>query len=587
MDAGRSHSCWRPPRSLLLLCVLLIVTSSHAEQQVRQAGGQEETTRRLGAEGNSTVTPDCGDPYHSHWDWHNDQYSFVECMVLLPMILMAIVFEKIHKAMHHMVMHQTKVHIDDLDHGKKEIIHKGHVKGLYLIRLFERSSEEFMVLGFIAFCVWCLNKGSTFQKVVRPYDSYLRSGVGTPYTSYGPPAGGELLHLVEDVHMQLFIAMVFYFLLMVAAVHYVENSIALWNRYEKELKEKGYPEKCDGSITSIILRVLARRNISLFSYHSVRKYFIRWTLHNRKDCFKSENERQNEKELRQFARGFDFSLYLTVHLDEIMDEMLTIHAETWCFVAFFYAIMGVVARFAYEGRGDKIDPVHYGIGAVFFCIQIGILVCVQIFYRRSIDQGGDIDDLSANGLGKAASAKNFARASASAVNVKEGDDDAKLEEKSVAHNAEMLLLRALQAILLYSCFFCARFVGSPNVYALSLSKYTKIYGMAQWEKAVVVTCLILCTFCILPVLIGEINLMFRLPPFVDSAECSVVSVICKKMRDARTQPGKAGKSSNSHKSLVNAGPVDFPSIKEGETPLMSRGTEVPTTASRNKIHPAR
>jgi hypothetical protein len=120
----------------------------------------------------------------------------------------------------------------NLDIAKKQIIKEGHTPGLYLVRLFERFSEELMVLGFIAFCVWLCSRGGVFHNVVGRYDS------SNPLRAYGPPTGGELLHVVEDVHMHLFIAMLIFFGTMAIAVVFVESAIQAWISHEKELRRR-------------------------------------------------------------------------------------------------------------------------------------------------------------------------------------------------------------------------------------------------------------------------------------------------------------------------------------------------------------
>jgi len=55
-----------------------------------------------------------------------------------------------------------------------------------------------MVLGFLAFVVWIVNRAGLFSKLAKvTHSDHIRL----------PPDGYGYLHIVEDVHMQLFIAM--------------------------------------------------------------------------------------------------------------------------------------------------------------------------------------------------------------------------------------------------------------------------------------------------------------------------------------------------------------------------------------------
>jgi len=552
-------------------------------------------------------------------------------MVLLPMLTLAVTFEKIHHYCHHKVVHQTKAHIQNIDLGKKDIIAKGHTPGLYLIRLFERSGEEFMVLGFVAFCVWMLNKGSVFQRVVRPFDEASLMGVGAPYNTYGPPTGGELLHLVEDVHMQLFIAMILYFTFMLAAVRYIEKSIESWHRYEEELRSKGYPARVEGKMKGMFSRVMCGEMMSLFSYHSVRLYFIKWMRVKAKKAKEKQAKTSpdgsggafrrikskasnagiddhnfNVADLTNFGEDFDFATYLIVHLDEIMDDMLMIHETTWGFVATFYAILGLIARFGYAGLGDKVDRVQYSCACIFVIIEIFILFYVEFQMKRDVHhnskkqqtmrnilQAVDNDSHNDNGPDAAskASQNDDAKADYNPINAI-GDlankalttSVEKLQNvHSMAHHAEMLVLRFLQAILLFSCFFCARFIGSPPVYQMSAAMYETIYGVPQWGKWMVVLFILFFTFRTLPVLICELNLMLRLPPFVDNEECAVAQAICDeqtKYLDERYGP-LPGKSNGEVSNAIPGAKSTTVDVK----PAVATGLQANQTVPGNKVQP--
>jgi hypothetical protein len=62
---------------------------------------------------------------------------------------------------------------------------------------------EFMVLGFLAFTIWTCNQQNVFDEVaeIDPGDIRL------------PSVGADYLHLMEEVHFQLFVAMILYFAL--------------------------------------------------------------------------------------------------------------------------------------------------------------------------------------------------------------------------------------------------------------------------------------------------------------------------------------------------------------------------------------
>ncbi|CAD7948343.1 unnamed protein product [Amoebophrya sp. A120] len=65
---------------------------------------------------------------------------------------------------------------------------------------------ELTVLGFIAMLIWCLRQIGVFG-----YESPHDYSLG--WFHLFPDNGTDMLHMVEDVHMQMFLAMIFYFLM--------------------------------------------------------------------------------------------------------------------------------------------------------------------------------------------------------------------------------------------------------------------------------------------------------------------------------------------------------------------------------------
>jgi hypothetical protein len=86
-----------PQRWVVVFIAMKLIPARSIEPRQRDT----QAARRLGSGGNGTGP--CGDPYHSHWEYSNDQYKFVECMAVLPMIFLAVIFEKLHHFLHHKV----------------------------------------------------------------------------------------------------------------------------------------------------------------------------------------------------------------------------------------------------------------------------------------------------------------------------------------------------------------------------------------------------------------------------------------------------------------------------------------------------
>merc|ERR1711907_139550 len=75
----------------------------------------------------------------------------------------------------------------------------------HFVRLFNRASDELMVLGFLAFCIWCINQAEGFKHLSESLD--------------GRPDESSLLHLAENVLMFLFLAMLLNFAVAAYMIH--------------------------------------------------------------------------------------------------------------------------------------------------------------------------------------------------------------------------------------------------------------------------------------------------------------------------------------------------------------------------------
>ena len=143
-----------------------------------------------------------------------------ESVALCSLCIIAMLFERVHHWLFHisdislgvdMVYadeieqyniggHGSSAHGNDHgqqhnDHGEHDDSHShgvdsGHVMGAqaHFEGLLNRVNGEFMVLGFLAFCVWSFNQAKGF-------DDLAKDVITTA------PDGNTLLHLWEAVHM--------------------------------------------------------------------------------------------------------------------------------------------------------------------------------------------------------------------------------------------------------------------------------------------------------------------------------------------------------------------------------------------------
>jgi len=128
----------------------------------------------------------------------------VEACGTVFMIMVAVLFEHmyhklLHKAEHSFVYGQSMLSEEEKASTVKRAMWG---KPMRLI-LFARMGGEFMVLGFLAFTIWVFNQQGIFDEIAKTKNTDMRL----------PTSGSDYLHMMEAVHMQLFVANILYFAL--------------------------------------------------------------------------------------------------------------------------------------------------------------------------------------------------------------------------------------------------------------------------------------------------------------------------------------------------------------------------------------
>merc|ERR1711865_1003409 len=183
-----------------------------------------------------TLHPDSAHDYRfamggEAWYGNYNQLFLAEAAVLGCLVTLAVLFERLHLTVHHYI-HGVSYGLLDLykdrpvepDETKNAAAAKSaRIRGAnyHYTHLFNRMNEEFMVLGFLAFCVWSCNQGELFKTI----------GEWHPHGYW--PDETSLLHLCEDVHMFLFTAMLTNFGVCALAIHsgmLLQLSFGQWER---------------------------------------------------------------------------------------------------------------------------------------------------------------------------------------------------------------------------------------------------------------------------------------------------------------------------------------------------------------------
>jgi len=191
----------------------------------------------------------------------------------------------------------------DLGHGvhSKPSYEKAEITGAnsHFEALLTRISGEFMVLGFLAFCVWVMNQSKGFYKLAEAVDH--------------KPDYYSLLHLCEDVHMFLFLSMVANFCLAIYLIHTCAHWQVLFARFDRpELAEMYHIESYFNVAPPSFLK-------DEESWHKLKKYFIKTSP-------------------LTIDEDFDFARYLAACLDQILTDIINFSEWTWAMVLFITSI---------------------------------------------------------------------------------------------------------------------------------------------------------------------------------------------------------------------------------------------------------
>eukprot|EP00429_Kryptoperidinium_foliaceum_P063332 CAMPEP_0176052398 /NCGR_PEP_ID=MMETSP0120_2-20121206/26052_1 /TAXON_ID=160619 /ORGANISM="Kryptoperidinium foliaceum, Strain CCMP 1326" /LENGTH=659 /DNA_ID=CAMNT_0017385837 /DNA_START=21 /DNA_END=1997 /DNA_ORIENTATION=- len=233
----------------------------------------------------------------------------------------------------------------------------GTVKNLQLVReLANRTGGEFMTLGFLASVVY-------FFRQVGGFKWLAEVSVDTEWPS--PKTDMDWLHLAEDVHMNLFFAMVFYFVLTQRLVVGAVHRIQLWEHCRLKRIIPNFDD-----IPGIPHFPVSQEDMN---EHSLwRRYFmlkmVRWQK-KRPAVFKRlvatlnldvEDEDFSDKFYKLLDTDFSFSAYLAVAIEQGVRDSIQVHRSTWLVLLAVLGVFATLNRFARVA----LPNIVYGLAVV-------------------------------------------------------------------------------------------------------------------------------------------------------------------------------------------------------------------------------
>jgi len=546
---------------------------------VRRSGGDASKpgeifclSHRRSESTTTSTSRDCNE----NWWAHENDYVFVECCVLCSLIILALVFDFLFEHLEHNLhtMHvadeigrSSKNATDDEDDAppvEAELVkeektnccfipanhvsdenwddgtgpaHAGisdkygkfrwarHHTTVYWKKLLDRFTMELRVLGFIAFSVWSGTQADLWHEFVPTDIDYANR----------PRNYLEMLEMVEDVHMHLFIAMCLHFVVIgrlvwtTSWIQHIQDMLEVfYAAYDAEHSDppapwkdfpsfKDHPDLKDFNPRSddIKIRRLPRKYVGLHPSPVVACLQLftsrittldtQDTLHVLRSFFMAHCISRRQRLTREAEDGdhFNFSLYIRVSTDEMLEDMVEFKQQSWMGCLLYYFCIGLLANFL--PHGDSVEYVQLG-----FCVLLILLyIPINSWGVRKINH---FMHYFKNRKGTA------------------GDgDDHDLQDKPVDVAYERILRNSMQAITFINCYCLARVIGAKRFYTNDI--YDDDSHPILTESVMLVVYLgswIVNGFFLQPRSLPWITLLLSCPPYLAEDDVEVAEKVDKR-----------------------------------------------------------
>jgi hypothetical protein len=358
-------------------------------------------------------------------------------------------------------------------------------------------------LGWLAFLVFVFREIGGFDWLMflfPPEESKIHL----------PASANDWLHMVELVHMKLFLGMLIYFLLISRAVAGCVKHVTRFEEMRIKARDK----------TSVYTQL---ETANLRNYTRWRSYFIANIMswkEKRPWVYKEMLHRLNFHAAddpgfvavrEALDDNFAFSAYLAYSVCECALDTVEVHPVTWCIVLIVFVIFALLHRFASLESLKHITPVFIVAAFVLMValrravtklkerVEVAGTHAVSAQTTLSLETPPEIiDDMPSlrtaadeSGLRTAGQAESF----------------------NERHSTELWVLRLLQVILFVLSYSCARTVGDPK----------------SWQSQPVYVLFTCGAFILLFVVLGAFLLgmvpdfaaIMALPPYIDKANVKV------------------------------------------------------------------
>mmetsp|Transcript_53596 Transcript_53596/g.136024 ORF Transcript_53596/g.136024 Transcript_53596/m.136024 type:complete len:563 (+) Transcript_53596:67-1755(+) len=325
--------------------------------------------------------------------------------------------------------------------------------------LVDRAGNEFMILGFLAFCIFIFNVSGGFDwctSVSQASDFDL------------PLSAAEWLHLAEFIHMQLFFAMLVYFALISRAVRGSENKIKLWEKMCMQWTS------IQGKKARALRRPssLSTMDIDLESYTCWRQYFITRTVQWQQQRPAIFHDLMQGLEIDDAAddasvrfedvldKEFSFGAYLSLAVASGTQDSVQIHPITWFMVIFLFGFFALFDRLTHLGL-HLWAPVFIIAAVTLLGVMRMVIVRKQHHMENRLHANSSTGDASPRVLDIC---RGHAKGSDGSMGTLAIAESTKRQFRQ-RHRHEIIMLRMLQVVLFLISYVFAAFMMNTQLWS--------------------------------------------------------------------------------------------------------------------------
>lgn len=224
-------------------------------------------------------------------------------------------------------------------------------------KLLSRAAGELTILGFIAFVIWSVRTAGWFDLLAESLETLEDLSFRIPKT------GGDIVHMLEDVHIHLFIGMIFFYSLVLHTARACDFVFDLWH----DMNEEARALEKDNFILGAVQH--QEKGIGFMLFSRLRSSTKVYMKQNSKVLFGVDELPMDE---------FNFSMYLQVTVRLAVDDLIDFNIRTW--VAVLVIVLGIFCPILILVENKNTSPLAF---SQWLLLALLISVGCVVNYMRS------------------------------------------------------------------------------------------------------------------------------------------------------------------------------------------------------------